>query len=290
MTCRLPNPLLLAALLASLALLAAGCAEPMPQPSRTNAVPDTGVAAQSAADSATFAAQYAGPIEEAHSADFYRRQGALAAKLKLHFGGQERLKGNLLMTPSTGQTRLDLGGDTVAVFDGTDAWVAPDAAAMPRARFDLLTWPYFLAAPYKLRDPGTRLEDRGTMMLDGKPYDAARLTFAPGTGDSPDDWYLLYRDPDTGRLHAMAYIVTYGGTSAREAEQSPHAIVYDDYRTVEGVPVPTTWRFYNWSEDGGLEGNPIGEMDLDNPRFVEPEPDDFARPEGGGRAPAPPPS
>ena len=30
------------------------------------------------------------------------------------------------------------------------------------------------------------------------------------TGDAPRDWYILYRDPQSDRLRAMAYIVTYG--------------------------------------------------------------------------------
>ena len=40
-------------------------------------------------------------------------------------------------------------------WDGKKAMVLPDNVDDKNARFGLLTWSYFFAAPYKLSDPGT---------------------------------------------------------------------------------------------------------------------------------------
>ena len=225
-----------------------------------------------------FAAAFAGPIEESHGAEAWRRQEAVAADVALEFGGNPVLDGRLLFPPDMAAARLELADGTVAVWDGTAAWVSPAAAELPRARFHLLTWPYFFALPFKLRDPGTRLEDLGQLPLSGTAYDAARLTFEPGTGDTPDDWYVLYRDPASSRLAAAAYIVTYG-TPTEQAEADPHAITYEDFEEVAGVQVPTTWRFWLWNEEEGIHGEPIGRATLENVRFGPAPAGAFERPE-----------
>jgi hypothetical protein len=264
-------------------LLLAGCADP-------------GGAQQAALDSVSgFPGRFTAPIEAAHADSVWQRRDALAAGLTVRFGGQTRLRGQMLMSTNAGRARLKLGGDTVAVFDGEAAWVAPDSAALPRARLNLLTWPYFAAAPHKLDDPGTQLERRGRMPVRQAPprddaaasptMPAARLTFAAGTGDSPDDWYMLYRDPQTNRLAAMGYVVTYGAATAESA--TPHAIVYSGYQSVEGVPLPTAWTFYNWSEAKGPHGEPTGRVTLRDPRFVSPPDSAFAPPAGAERVAMP---
>jgi len=243
----------------------------------------------------SFPEHFVAPIEEAHADSVWQTRDALAAGLTVRFGGQTTLDGQMLMETESGRVRLKLGGDTVAVFDGRQAWVAPDSAALPRARFHLRAWPYFLAAPYKLDDPGTRLARRGRMPVQQAPAQddaafnetmpAARLTFAPGTGDSPDDWYVLYRDPQSGRLAAMGYVVTYGAATAEEA--TPHAIVYGDYEKVDGVPVPTNWAFYNWSKKQGPHGERTGRVTLHNPRFTTPPDSAFVPPPGAERSARP---
>ena len=87
----------------------------------------------------------------------------------------------------------------------------------------------------------------------------------------------------------MAYVVTYGRT-LDEAEQEPHAIVYGEFVDVEGVQVPTVWQLHGWSEEQGVHGDPLGRLELSNPRFVEPGPETFSAPEGArdeGLPPAP---
>ncbi len=238
------------------------------------------------APAAMAANEFSAPIEAAHNATEWRSQTAVAADMTIRFGGNERFKGKILMAPHGGIVRLDRANGAVVVFDGKDAWVSPADADWPRARFDVLTWAYFWAAPYKLNDAGAKLETTGTRSLRGKDYDTARLTFDAGTGDAPDDWYVVYRNPATGQLTAMAYIVTFGKDRAT-AEKEPHAIVYEDFQTFAGIPVPTRWTFWNWSEDQGIFGEPIGEVTLANVTFPEPPAGAFTKPDGATAAAMP---
>ena len=247
------------------------------------APPGDGAASEPAAEppaaEPTFQQAFAARAEEAFGAGAWKAKDAVEMAITVHFGGNKIVDGKLLFTPDTGKSRLDLADGTVAVFDGEKAWVSPEDSAFAGARFHLLTWPYFLAAPAKLQDPGAHLEDLGATSLGEVAYDSARLTFDAGVGDAPDDWYILYSEPATGRLAAMAYIVTFGNTKEK-AEEDPHAITYEDLQTVAGIQVPMHWQFWAWNEEQGIHGDPIGEVRLREVGFPTPAPDTFAKPEG----------
>lgn len=230
-------------------------------------------------DKNSFHYTYARVVEEAHNAPDWEQQEAFKADIEVTFEGQTILQGTLTTETNGVRTRLVISEETVAVFDGKDIWVAPNDTAINRVDFHLKTWPYFLKAPYKLLDPGTKLEDLGSDSLAGELYDTARLTFEPGTGDTPDDWYVLYRDKGTDRLYAMAYIVTYG-TTLKEANKEPHAITYEDVVELQGVPIPTVWNFWMWDQQNGISGEPIGNVTISNPEFIEASDQLFAAPEG----------
>lgn len=267
----------------ALALAAVACQPPATE----NAGPPAPAPAPAAASAADPAAAFAAPIEKANGLAVWRAQDALQVDVVAKWGGQTILDGRMTFPTDLSRSRLRRADGSIAVFDGEHAWVSPATAKLGGARFHLLTWPYFLAVPMKLRDPGTHLEPLGERpMRQGAAFLAARLTFDPGTGDTPDDWYVVYRDPATDRLAAVAYIVTYG-TPLEEAEKEPHLIVYADYVEVGGVPIPTTWTFYHWNPEEGGHGEPIGEVKLSGARFLTPAPDAFVRPADSQEDPLP---
>jgi len=277
---------LLAVVAAVLSLVS--CAVPGPStdeaagPDADAAEPDT-----EAAGVTSEAGAFAAAVDAAHGREAWQSREAFAADITMGRGGEVSFRARMTLTPSMSRTRMDLPDGTVGVFDGQDAWVAPaDSEFVGQARFQLLTWPYFLAAPFKLRDPGTDLEVRGTEEVMGQEHEAARLTFEPGTGDTPDDWYLVYKDPETDFVQALGFIVTYG-KSVDEAEETPELIVYDDYTEVDGVQIPMRWTIYLWSPETGVEGDPIAEVTLSNAGFLQPEDGFFDPPEGAVAAEAP---
>jgi len=208
-------------------------------------------------------------IESSHQKDLWAQQPAFNSDLVVRFGGRTLLEGEMFMTNDAGRTRIDATDGTVAVFNGEQALVSPASATMERARFHLLTWPYFLALPFKLNDPGTNLEWLGKAQLNKQPYDLGRLTFNKGVGDTPEDWYLIYADTANHVVKALVYIVTYG-TAVEDANAEPHAIVYNEYMELDGVPVPTQWDFYGVNmQDSTLSAEPIGQVLIKDPIFAK---------------------
>jgi hypothetical protein len=226
--------------------------------------------------------RFAEPIEQAHGLSAWRNEEAVRADVLVELGGERVLQGELLMKTDMSRTRILRSDGTVLVWDGSDAWVAPAGAALARARFHALTWPFVLSAPMKLRGPGTYLESLGEKTLRGETYDSARLTFAPGVGDGPGEWYVLYRDPETERLHAIAF-----RASANQAETEPHAITFGGFVEIDGARIATAWTLWRWSEEAGIRGEPIGSVRLSNVAFTTPPDDAFAVSEDASRREVP---
>lgn len=219
-------------------------------------------------------------IAKAHGETAWDELPGVQVDLELYFGGKKRIIGTMKMNTEASLSRIEDQSGAVIVFDGENAWVVPAENEFKKPRFEALTWPYFLAASFKLDDPGTHVEDSGVKKLQGKMYATAKLTFDAGVGDSPDDWYVLYQDLEKKTLKAMAYIVTYGKEAKNNTTFEPHAIVYEDFETVQGVTIAKKWRFYNWSAERGVFGEAIGEATLSNISFPMFPPETFKRPEG----------
>lgn len=109
----------------------------------------------------------------------------------------------------------------------------------------------------RTRDPGVNIGPPGTGTLPGDPteYVTLRMTFDEGVGDTPDDHYVLYLDPETHRLAANEYVVTYQAILPEGLEATPpHVLVYEDHAEVDGLVVPTRYTIY---EDGAVYGTGV---------------------------------
>ncbi|GAA4319172.1 hypothetical protein GCM10023115_45450 [Pontixanthobacter gangjinensis] len=216
-------------------------------------------------------------IEEAHNKAAFMNQPAVAFDINLKFGGQTRLEGRVTMTTNSTKVRVDKADGSSIIYDGEKVFMSPDTSEAKGARFDIFTWQYFFAMPFKLTDPGTVWEEQQPKMLDSISYDTAKLSFKSNIGDSPDDWYVVYKDQETNRLKAAAYIVTFS-KEKEKAEEDPHAIVYSDFKSVENVDIATKWSFHNWNSEDGF-GEKLGEATISNIRFFDPKKDYFKAPE-----------
>lgn len=139
-----------------------------------------------------------------------------------------------------------VGTDMRMAWDGEKAWSEGWQVPMPPRFLALLNY-YFLNLPWLARDPGVNLSPPGTAKIcgDGTEYRTVKMTFDPGTGDTPDDYYLLYIHPETHRLRATEYIVTYRSILPEGVASSPsHLLVFDETATVGGLVVPTHYTIY----------------------------------------------
>ena len=243
--------------------------------------------AQPAAPAAPAAVEPA-KVAAAHGLDKIPAGTVFHGRLTVTFGGNTLLDdAEIWFTPDAATVRIETSG-TVAVANGGGTFVSPPDAKLSMPRFQLYTWPYFAMAPFKIGDAGVKLAPMPP--ADGKAR--ARMTFAPGTGDAPDDWYVLYVNAKQ-QLAAMAYIVTYGKTQA-EAEKEPHAIVYGDFADVPGpdgrptgVLVSTRFSFRHWSADTGVGDEEIGGATLAGLELIAPPAGAFDKPAGAKEVKAP---
>jgi len=238
-----------------------------------------------------FAHAFAEPIENKHGNAAWRSHEAIQYDIKITFGGNVVFEGTTIFEIAAERVRMtSKDGNLTMVWDGKDAWYSPaDAKVAPPPRFHLRTWTYFLAVPFKLRDPGTTLSPMNDAQLTEaahKNYDRAKLTFGENVGDAPDDWYVIYRDKRSNQLEAMAYIVTYS-KRREKAEEKPSIILYRGYERVDGVLLSTDWSFAYWSADKGVIGKPKGDVKLSNLKFIKLEPGTFDKPEGAKLDPLP---
>ncbi|MBQ4822842.1 DUF6503 family protein [Aquimarina sp. MMG016] len=214
---------------------------------------------------------YIQSIEKAHKKQEFLKHNAVSFDAKILFGGKEHLEGKITMLTNSTKIRIDKKDGSQLIYDGEKVFLHPEDANDKGTRFDMFTWTYFFGMPYKLSDPGTQWELQQDRDLDKKSYNTAKLTFEAGTGDAPDDWYVIYTEPNTKVLTASAYIVSFGsGGDTAKAEEDPHAIYYKDFTTVSGIPFATKWDFYGWTSEKGITDK-LGEAMITNITFIDDE-------------------
>jgi len=132
---------------------------------------------------------------------------------------------------------------------------------------------YFFGMPFVFADRGAKQESLGKKTFQGKEYEAVKITFAGGTGDTPEDYYVAYIDPATAHLKMVYYVVTYPALRKGRplAELEPHAIVFDEWQTVDGLLVPKSAPFYHWT-GSEIEGKPLGTLLFRAVHFLEEAP------------------
>jgi len=136
-------------------------------------------------------------------------------------------------------------------WDGEDAWVYPDSITQINPRFWATTGYYFEQIPFVLADPGLRYEVLPPDTLGETTYEMVLVGFDDGVGDAPGDTYTLYVHPETGRVDAIRYTVTYGRDVDPTEPPSETLFTYEDYVTVDGLTVPTHFRGYAFDGQRG---------------------------------------
>ncbi len=227
-------------------------------------------------------------VMQAHNSRAWRAHPAFSCNIRVEFGGLVMLQGSMLVDTSKDRVRLDLQDGTKLVWDGETAWVSPADAAIESPRYHLRTWPFFLKAPFALRDAGVKIEKRTPKMLDGRMCNQFKITFDESAKrDTPEDWFIGFSDIGTHTLAAMAYINTWGGRSVADAEREPHIVYFEDPAIVNSVVIPRTWSFYHWNESQGKFGEQVGEVKLTDIAFAQIREGTFDKPEGAREAPMP---
>ena len=96
--------------------------------------------------------------------------------------------------------------------DGEDLWLLENTpeAYKGNARFYHNLMFYFYAMPFIVSDAGIQYENIASAELMGQKYAALKISYDAGVGDSADDEYIIYYNPDDNNMEWLGYTVTYG--------------------------------------------------------------------------------
>ena len=215
-------------------------------------------------------------VEQAHHKTEFLAHDAIQFDIVLSFGGRELLNSTLTLSTDSSNAILESkDGDKVYV-NSDRVYHNPNKENVRGVRSSAYTWSYFFLFPYKLSDGGKSWSDYSKKELNGTTYNVEKLTFAKGTGDAPDDWYIMYADKETNLVTTSAYIAT-GGKAQKKSEEKPHAITYNSYQIISGIPIAHEWTFWSWDEEKGITKQ-LGEASLKNIKFVDTDDEYFAAP------------
>jgi len=172
--------------------------------------------------------------------------------------------------------------DATLGWDGERAWITPSAEAFPSpARFWATTPYYFVGIPWVLADPGTRFEQLEDQALEGEAHHIVKVTYEAGTGDSPDDYYVIYIHPETHRVNAIRYVVAYPGFFPEGGHSPEKLMVYGDQREVDGLVFAHELDTYAWDAEAAERGEKVTEIAVSDIELGQSwDPDVFAPPEG----------
>ena len=161
-------------------------------------------------------------------------------------------------------------------WTGEKAWIqAKDSTAFAYdTRFWALTPYYFLAQPFVLDGEGVNLELLPEITFKDKNQDVVKVTFDQGTGDAPDDYYILYFDSKTHILSVIRYIVSYPAYF-KEGEHMPEKFMeLIGENKVAGISFPTNYKTY-WLTEANKPGEYITQIEVSDLTFKKELPEDY---------------
>lgn len=168
--------------------------------------------------------------------------------------------------------------DSTAQFgwSGETAWIkTKDSTAFAYdTKFWALTPIYFLGQPFILDGAGVNLELLPKTVYKDLTQEVVKVTFDAGTGDAPDDYYILYFQEDTHLLSAIRYIVSYPEYFKDGGHLPEKFMEVIGGQTVDGIWFPTDYKTH-WLTDDGKPGEYITKIDVSDIQFKNKLSQDF---------------
>ncbi|SDD55978.1 hypothetical protein SAMN05421636_10134 [Pricia antarctica] len=154
-------------------------------------------------------------------------------------------------------------------WDGEAAWVkAKDSSVFNyNTRFWSLTPYFFTGQPFVLEGKGTQLELLDQVTFKDNLYNAVKITYDSGTGDAPDDYYVLYFNTRSRKLEVIRYIVSYPGYFEKGKHLPEKFMELLGEQTVEGITFPENYKTY-WLNEENAPGEHITDIQLSEIQFL----------------------
>lgn len=136
-------------------------------------------------------------------------------------------------------------------WTGEKAWkkIKDSTAFSFDMRFWALTPYYFLGQPFILDGEGVQLEKLEDKTHKDISYHAVKVTFAAGTGDAPDDYYVLYFGKENHKLAVIRYIVSYPKYFPKGKHLPEKLMELQGTTVVDGIEFATGYHTHWLTED-----------------------------------------
>ena len=217
---------------------------------------------------------------------------ALAAELLAAHGGMEpmanassvqfsfftKMIGN--PTPFYSRESLDLAtGDALVDWpfwnatigwDRDKLWTRNWPMPLPAGFFVRLT-SSFLTLPWQIHTGNADIETAGRDKLPGDDtlYDVLRVTFDDRHPGIPGTFYEIFIDPESRLMAGLRFDINHPGMVANPKQPlGPNYHVFGDYRTFDGLVIPTFYQSYGQGSGSGGDSNAyhfVWNMQLDRP-------------------------
>ncbi|RAJ13216.1 DUF6503 family protein [Olleya aquimaris] len=134
-------------------------------------------------------------------------------------------------------------------FDGKQVWLLNKTEQAykgydPKYGYNLMF--YFYAMPFILSDDGINYSETEPLVFEGVTYPGIKITYQNGVGETPEDQYLLFYNPNTYVMEWLGYTVNFvPGIDTTEF----HFRRYNDWQTINGLLVPKSITGYGYKDD-----------------------------------------
>jgi len=153
-------------------------------------------------------------------------------------------------------------------FNGKVTWISPALDAFPSPPgFWTLTPYYFLGVPFVMGDPGARFEQLEDAPLGDVLHRRVKVTYDPGTGDAPDDYYVLYIHPQSFRIGGLRYVVSYPGFFPEGGHTPEKLMLYGELKEFAGLTLAQRLDTYAWDAEQGRPGAKVTDVKVSRVRF-----------------------
>ncbi|WP_452223142.1 DUF6503 family protein [Lacinutrix chionoecetis] len=166
-------------------------------------------------------------------------------------------------------------------FDGDKAWFVNKTDGkyegyQPKYYYNLMF--YFYAMPFILSDDGINYAEAEPLVFEGVTYPGIQVTYNAGVGETPEDRYVLYYNPETYKMEWLGYTVSFvPGIDKKEL----HFRKYGEWQDVNGLLLPKTITGYGYKDDKPTEAKATTNFSDIKLSASAIDAKDFAKPENG---------
>ncbi len=193
-------------------------------------------------------------IEYVHQKDSFAAKGMVQFHLSLQMEGKETLEETIRIATENLAMRIDRYNGQSFYFEGQKTYVSSKEDNTNSPKF--LVHASLFALPFVLKSPGS--QTLASEIVTEK-YESLKLILDKNIAIFPSSTYIVFADNRTDLIKAVVY--------TEQSEGEKFTISFENYITVKDIPIATTWKIFEWKENGELFGKLLGKAKISQISF-----------------------